>query len=108
MDGEIVSRNGAIEERPELLKEMLFTDGWAYTIKPYRPSELRQMLLGEETRRWIAEEFRRLRDVFAGVTANGDLVPALLQDGGPPVAGAMKQMSDDVWERFQQEFLEIR
>jgi glycine cleavage system H protein len=108
MDGHVLARNEAIEHRPELLKEMLFTDGWAYTIKPEHPSELREMLLGEETRRWIGDEFRRLRDVFAGVTANGELVPALLQDGGPPVAGAMKHMSDDIWKGFEQEFLEIR
>jgi glycine cleavage system H protein len=105
MDGRILARNDAMEHRPELLKEMLFTDGWAYTIKLQHPSELRQMLIGEETRKWISGEFRRLRDVFAGVTANGDLVPALLQDGGPPVAGVMKQLSKDVWQRFEDEFL---
>jgi glycine cleavage system H protein len=106
MGGEILARNEEIERRPELLKELLFTDGWAYTIRPRRLSELRQMLLGDETREWIGDEFRRLRDVFAGISAGSDLVPALLQDGGPPVAGAMKHMSDDVWRRFEQEFLE--
>ncbi|MBM4160160.1 MAG: hypothetical protein FJ217_03575 [Ignavibacteria bacterium] len=107
MDGEILARNDAMRRLPGLLKEMLFTDGWAYTMRPDRPSDLTKMLLGHETRTWIADEFRRLRDLFAGGGRNPDLVPALLQDGGAPVAGALKQMDQEVWRRFEQEFLEI-
>jgi len=108
MDGEILAVNDSIRNRPELLKEMLFTDGWAYMLRPRRLSELRQMLLGEETSKWVGTEFRRLRDVFAGTGDSGGLVPALLQDGGPPIAGAMKQMNEEVWERFENEFLQVR
>lgn len=108
MAGRIVSVNEELPAKPELLKENLFSDGWAFTIQPEKPSELRQMLLGEETGTWIADEFRRLRDVFAAVTSEGQLVPALLQDGGPPVAGALKQMGADVWQNFEEEFLLVR
>jgi glycine cleavage system H lipoate-binding protein len=108
MDGRILSVNEALPAKPGLLKENLFSDGWAFTIQPEKSSELRQMLLGEETRRWIPEEFRKLRDVFATVSTEDALVPALLQDGGPPVAGALKQMGPDVWENFDQEFLQVR
>ena len=108
VDGEVLAVNEDLAQKPDLMKNLLFTDGWAYSFKPKRPSELKDMLLGEETRSWIAEEFRRLRDVFAGVSQHGELVPALLQDGGPPVAGAMKQMPESVWNRFEREFLEVR
>ncbi|HTP14019.1 MAG TPA: biotin/lipoyl-containing protein [Bacteroidota bacterium] len=107
VDGEILSVNEPLQSKPEMMKELLFTDGWAYLFKPKRPSELKNMLLGEETRQWLAEEFRRLRDVFAGISQHGELVPALLQDGGPPVAGVMKQMPESVWNRFEREFLEV-
>ncbi len=107
VDGEILSVNEPLVSKPEMMKELLFTDGWAYLFKPKRPSELKDMLLGEETRQWIAEEFRRLRDVFAGISQHGEMVPALLQDGGPPVAGVMKQMPESVWNRFEREFLEV-
>lgn len=105
LDGEILSVNEKVSEKPELIRNLLFTEGWAYTVKPNRPSELKEMFFGEETASWIAEEFRRLRDVFAGVTQNDQLVPALLQDGGSPVAGVMKRMPVSVWNRFEQEFL---
>lgn len=108
VEGQILSVNDELPARPELMKTLLFTDGWAYMFKPKRPSELKDMLLGEETKQWISEEFRRLRDVFAGVSQHGEMVPALLQDGGPPVAGVMKQMPESVWNRFEREFLEVR
>jgi glycine cleavage system H protein len=108
VEGEILAANDQLLTHPGLMKNLLFTDGWAYSIKPKRPSELKTMLLGEETRNWIGEEFRRLRDVFAGVNKGGEMVPALLQDGGPPVAGVMKQMPESVWNRFEREFLEVR
>ncbi|MCX6142538.1 MAG: hypothetical protein NTZ35_04890, partial [Ignavibacteriales bacterium] len=95
MDGRILSMNEQLPKNPRLLKENLFSDGWAYTIQPEKPSELRNLMLGEETRSWIPEEFRRLRDVFAAVPVEGELVPALLQDGGPPVAGALKHMGPE-------------
>lgn len=50
MDGRIAGLNEELPKNPGLLKENLFSDGWAYTIQPEKPSELRQMLLGEETR----------------------------------------------------------
>jgi len=108
VDGEILSINEELMDKPELMKGSLFTEGWAYSMRPKRTSELKEMLFGEETAMWIAEEFRRLRDVFAGVSQHGELVPALLQDGGPPIAGAMKQMPVSVWNRFEREFLVVR
>ncbi len=108
MDGEILAVNEELAARPDIMKKFLFTNGWAYSMKPKCPSELKEMMLGEETATWIAEEFRRLRDVFSGISQHGELVPALLQDGGPPVAGAMKQMPVSVWNRFEREFLVVR
>jgi glycine cleavage system H protein len=108
MDGRIISLNEHLPKNPGLLKENLFSEGWAYTIQPEKPSELRSLMLGEETRSWIPQEFRRLRDVFAAVPAESGLVPALLQDGGPPVAGALKHMGPEVWDNFEEEFLQVR
>jgi glycine cleavage system H protein len=106
IDGEILAPNTSLVKHPELMRESLFSEGWAYAMKPVRPSELKHLLLGEETRRWIQDEFARLRDVFAGAGALA--APALLQDGGPPVKGAMTRMDQQVWLRFEEEFLQVR
>ncbi|MEX1276599.1 MAG: glycine cleavage system protein H [Bacteroidota bacterium] len=108
IDGTILSRNEELTKNPELMKEQLFSDGWAYAIKPQKSSDLKSMLLGEETRSWMRTEFGRLRDVFAGVGTNSDVLPALLQDGGAPVSGALKGMDEAVWKKFEQTFLEIQ
>ncbi|OGU26943.1 MAG: hypothetical protein A2X66_08515 [Ignavibacteria bacterium GWA2_54_16] len=105
MDGEILERNDRLCREPGMLKEMLFTDGWAYTIAPARHSDIKHLLLGEETRRWIAEEFCRLRDLFAQEGSANNTIPALLQDGGPPVGGALKCVQPRTWEQFDRMFL---
>jgi hypothetical protein len=53
----------------------------------------------------MRQEFRRLRDVLAG--AGPELSPAMLQDGGAPIAGAMKHVAPEIWDRFEREFLEV-
>jgi glycine cleavage system H protein len=103
MDGQILGVNDSITSSPSLLKEKLFTDGWAYMLKPRKPSELRQMLIGEETRQWIAEEFTRLRDLFT--QEGGTVVSALLQDGGLPIGGALEGAEGRIWEQFDRLFL---
>ncbi len=107
IDGEIESINEELPRHPDLLKDLLFSDGWAYTIKPRKFSEIKGLLLGTETREWMRAEFGRLRDFFAGISHNGTIAPALLQDGGPPMAGVMKTMDDAVWQNFEHEFLTI-
>jgi glycine cleavage system H lipoate-binding protein len=106
VEGEVLAYNSDLIAHPELLKSAPFNEGWAYGVRPTRIAELKQMLLGDETRLWMREEWARLRDVFAG--AGGAVSPAMLQDGGPPIAGAMKQLDESVWRRFEQEFLQVR
>jgi len=99
--GEIDSCNHALSRNPELLNRELFNNGWAYTISPQKVSDLRPLLLGEESRSWIQGELARLRDFFAGVS----VTPAYLQDGGTPVNGALTNLSDEQWKKFEQQFL---
>ena len=107
IDADVVTVNDLLPAHPEALKDALFSDGWAYTLKPARFGDLKLFSLGQETRSWMRIEFGRLRDFFASAHAPDGLVPAMLQDGGPPVAGAMKAMDDTVWNRFEEEFLSV-
>jgi glycine cleavage system H protein len=108
ISGEIVSLNPELERNPGVMREMLFSNGWAYTIQPERAGELRGLMLGEESRAWMGKEFRRLRDLLAGVGAQGGLAPAVLQDGGAPVAGVLKHMDASAWKKFEDEFMKIQ
>ncbi len=105
IDGEVLALNEELVNNPRRMKEELFSSGWAYTMKPQRPSELTQFFLGERSRTWIQQEFGRLRDFIAESTQAGSPVPALLQDGGTPVEGLLNDFSAEQCERFEQQFL---
>jgi glycine cleavage system H protein len=44
VSGTIVERNGALEERPELVNEQPYADGWLVAIDPSDPAELGALL----------------------------------------------------------------
>ncbi len=105
--GEILSVNESLEKSPRLMRESLFSEGWAGSMRPRRLEELRSMLIGEESRSWMREEFVRLRDLLAGV-APGRLAPAVLQDGGAPAPGLLKYLDQSRLQEFEEQFLQVR
>jgi glycine cleavage system H lipoate-binding protein len=107
LEGRIFATNDDLPKNPQLLKDKLFSDGWAYMMKPYKLNEVTRMLIGDETRTWIRHEFRRLKDLFAGLRRDGSPQPAFLQEGGPPISGALSSMDDTVWQQIDQEFLRV-
>jgi len=107
IDAEVVELNTTIQEHPQSLRESLFSDGWAYTMKPERGSDLSSMLLGEQTHAWIQQEFGRLRDFIAGFSADGSPVPVLMQDGGLTAEGILDSFSTKQVEQFEQNFLHV-
>ncbi len=108
ISGEIVGLNAELEKNPGLMRDMLFSNGWAYVIQPARAEQLRNLMLGDESRTWMGKEFRRLRDVLASVVSQGTPVPAVLQDGGAPVPGVLKRLGASAWTKFEDEFLRVQ
>ncbi|MGA7159784.1 MAG: glycine cleavage system protein H [Bacteroidota bacterium] len=108
IDGEIITLNEELEKHPQMLKDELFSNGWAYTIKPHRTSELTQLLLGERSRAWIQQELGRLRDFIVDTTRVGLQAPVLLQDGGAPVEGLLDNLNAEQCEDFEKQFLFVK
>ncbi len=108
IDGEIVAINEDLRQHPGKMKEELFSNGWAYTMKPHRASDLTQLLLGERSWAWVQQELGRLRDFIADLNHNGSPVPVLLQDGGTPVEGLLKDFSAEQCKRFEQQYLNVQ
>lgn len=108
IDGRILEVNNILANRPEALREQLFSDGWGYLIQPKRMTQLRDFFIGTETRAWIREEFHRLGDFFAGVGRTEGVDPAFMQDGGLPMPGILKKMDDATWKEFEREFLQMQ
>jgi glycine cleavage system H protein len=108
LDGTVVGCNQDLESQPQVMRKDLFGSGWAYTVQPAKPEELRALLLGTESRKWMAAELGRLRDLFAGAALQGGLATATLQDGGAPAPGALKHLGVAEWKRFEDTFLKVQ
>jgi glycine cleavage system H protein len=106
--GEVIRVNSDLEKNPGSMRDQLFSQGWAYTIRPVKTDDVRSLMLGEESRNWMRSELSRLKDLFAGSFANGALAPAFLQDGGAPAVGALKHMDAGAWQKFEEEFLQVQ
>lgn len=104
LDGQIVSINQSLTQKPELMRDSLFSEGWAFTIEPKRFAEVKKFMLGEEAQAWIPGEFQRLRDLLAGI---GTPALATLQDGGLPVSGVLAGLSEEACKRIDQEFMQV-
>lgn len=104
IDGMIDTVNMTLAAKPALLSEALFSEGWAYTIRPSRTNDLRAFYFGEDTRVWLRQELGRLRDFFSNLAAP---VPAFMQDGGLPAGGLMDNLNPDQCKKFENEFLSI-
>jgi len=106
VDARVVAANPDLAGQAWPSRRPPFFESWILEIEPERPADVKDLLLGDETTGWIRGEFQRLRDLFAAGAPG--LSPAVLQDGGAPVAGAMGQAGPEVWERFEREFLAVR
>ena len=106
IEGTVLATNDRLSGDPGVLQESPFNDGWAYTIQPIKPARIREFFIGDESKRWISEEFARLKHILS--TSGGPLAsPVLLQDGGAPIAGLMRMAPDELWDRIDAEFLNV-
>ncbi|MGF7139989.1 glycine cleavage system protein H [Roseimarinus sediminis] len=108
VSGTIRGVNVSLLSDAEALTRSPYEEGWIYLIEPANwLSELGVLSLAERYKSWIEQEMIRLKDLLAAAMARGNQHPAyvVLQDGGAIVEGALGEMGPDVWEDFQEQFL---
>ena len=109
VSGTIQLSNERLQEQPTSVNHAPYTDGWIYLIEPLNwHRELRFLLVAEKYREWIDDEFTRLKDFLAN-TANaneGVFNQLILQDGGELTDHVLANLSPDIWEDFQTQFID--
>jgi glycine cleavage system H protein len=98
--GRVVARNEAAVREPGLINGDPYGAGWLLEVEPARfGSGLRSLLRGRSARAWLgrAEDALRLR-------MNPE-VGAVLQDGGVPVPGIARALSEERWDELARELL---
>ncbi len=108
MTGVVTACNESLQAHPERLNESPYDLGWVYLMEPERwLSELRSYLLGDRYREWLRDEMNRLKEFFSSGIALlvGGVPEPVIQDGGEISYGILTAFGPEVWEEFQERFI---
>jgi len=108
ISGEILDTNSELTGSPELLNEDPYEKGWIYKIKPSNwIAETKTCYLAEEATNWSMEELQRFKDFLAVSLKKYSPTPSMviLQDGGELRDSTLSLLPVEVWQDFQQDFL---
>lgn len=109
ISGMVLETNTSLNENPELINSDPYDQGWIYQIKPSNwMKETQTYYLAEKATEWSKKEFVRFKDFLSiGAMKKYATEPSmvLLQDGGEIRENVLSELPDEVWEDFQEEFL---
>ncbi len=108
ISGEIVEANALLLKNPEYLNEEPYAKGWVYKIKPTSwVSDTQSYFLAEDANMWAKQELVRFKDFLAEsvVKYSADPSAVVLQDGGELREEPLSELSAEVWNDFQIDFL---
>ncbi|MDP3912677.1 MAG: hypothetical protein Q8R96_02935 [Bacteroidota bacterium] len=109
ISGIIVEQNQKLISDTSMINSSPFSKGWIYLIEPKNwLREIQFMIMGENYREWLQNEFTRLKDFFAASARINSLAYAhiTLQDGGELTDNVLADLEPEVWEDFQTKFID--
>jgi len=100
VEGEVVEINSEVLNNPEIVNKDPYLSGWLFKVKaPRLRKNLHNLLSGKLAKAWMEETVEK---VSKTMTADVGIV---MQDGGVPVSGFVKEISIDNWEDIAKEYL---
>ncbi len=109
VSGTIQFINEDLATEPSLINTSPYNKGWLYEIKPSNwTREIQFMRMAEKYKDWLKYELNRLKD-FLAYTVHVKSVatsPIMLQDGGEIIDHVLQDLSPQVWEDFQKNFID--
>ncbi len=108
ISGTMINTNPGLNENPELLNADPYGKGWVYTIKPSNwVVEIPSFYLADEATIWLKNELERYKDFLAMNLKrySPDNSMTILQDGGELSDNSLSGLPKEMWQDFQQEFL---
>jgi glycine cleavage system H lipoate-binding protein len=99
LEGVVTAINPETMQDPGLALRDPYRQGWVCLIKsPEMETNRRNLMQGSMAARWMENSFERLKSMLA------EADPALAQDGGLPLPGAIGRLSPELRERVVNEF----
>jgi len=112
ISGKIMNTNSDLKESPEVLNEDPYKKGWVYKIKPSNwVAETKSYYLADEATNWSEKELVRFKDFLMGGSMKkfpSEPAMVLLQDGGEIRDNVLSDLPKEVWDDFQEQFLNPR
>ncbi|PKP09011.1 MAG: hypothetical protein CVU09_13175 [Bacteroidetes bacterium HGW-Bacteroidetes-4] len=108
VSGVIKENNSHLMQNAALINTDPYQEGWVYLIEPSNwLRELSFYLMADNFKIWLKAEYLRLKDFIAIIQKPGVSLAhqVVLQDGGELRSGVLKDMGPEVWEDFQQLFI---
>jgi glycine cleavage system H lipoate-binding protein/ABC-type phosphate transport system substrate-binding protein len=109
VSGTIKKQNEALISNVSYINSSPYNDGWVYMIEPSNwNKEVLFMEMAEKYKRWIDNEFSRVKDFLAAKLKPESLEYShvVMQDGGILKEGVLTDFGPEVWEDFQTNFLD--
>lgn len=108
ISGEILEANPVLASNPGLLNEDPYEKGWMYKIRPSSwVSDTSSYFMAEDATQWAVQELERFKDFLAASLGRYSPQPSnlVLQDGGELRDQPLSDLPVEVWQDFQQDFL---
>lgn len=109
VSGTIKSVNTLLDTDPSLINTSPYVDGWVCMIEPTNwARELSLLFMGDKYREWLKSEFTRFKDFLAETLQSSkvEYAQVILQDGGEVKDGVLANLGPEVWEDFQNTFID--
>lgn len=108
VSGTILESNPGLQIESSMLNNSPYGEGWVYMIRSDNwLKELKSLFMGEAYQIWLQYEFSRLKDFLSfKVKSKSALdLQVVLQDGGEIKDHILEEFGPQVWEEFQNEFI---
>lgn len=108
VSGTIKEINEMLVTEPNLINNSPYNEGWVYSIEPSNwVREIRFFKMGEIYKEWIRDEYLRLKDFLACsfTIKNLSETNIVFQEGGEITPQPLKDMGPEIWEDFQNYFI---
>ena len=109
VSGTVKEQNSLLFSDSTVINSSPYSEGWVYMVEPSNwLREIQFFDMAEKYRKSLQNEFSRLKD-FLSTSLKVNKVEyehVVLQDGGALRNGILEDLGPEVWEDFQQEFLD--
>ncbi len=108
VSGIIQEQNKALIKDASLLNSQPYADGWVLMVEPQSwITELKSYFMGQAYTDWLKSEMARLKEFLASTMNLQDTKEAklVLQDGGELRESVLESFGPEVWEEFQEGFI---